>query len=343
MSVTIQHNISLLPYNTFQIDCVAQDFCAVKTPKDIQELISQWVLNASNTVLILWGGSNILLMEETFDGLVIKNEILWREIIEETDTTVTVKIWAGENRNDIVHRAIGQGRAGCENLVSIPWSVWAAPMQNIGAYWIEVASLIDTVEAIDRTTWALITITNEQCQFGYRDSIFKQALKDTVIITAVTFTFTKWSPDYEPILSYGAVATQLTGKEPTPQAIASAVAAIRAEKLPDWKTIGTAGSFFKNPIIDNDTAQAVLQKHPDLVTFDAWPWQTKFSAGQLIDQAWCKGITQWSVGTYQNHALVLVNHGWGTGQELVALAKQIQSTVLEQFGIMLEPEVQLIS
>lgn len=340
---SIEHNISLLPFNTFAIDCLAKDFCVLDNQQQVALLVDEWLLTEETKLLVLGWGSNILLSNQQFDGLVIKNNILGKTIQTQTDTTITLKVWAGENRDAFVRWTIEQWYCGIENLISIPWSVWAAPMQNIWAYGVEVWTRISEVEAVHIGSGEKRTLSKEACDFWYRDSIFKHALKWKVIITSVTFILEKYSPDnYEPVISYWAIKDRIEWKTLDPALVAKTIAAIRASKLPDWTKIGTAWSFFKNPILSTDEANEITIRHPDLVTYDAGPWLKKFSAWQLIDLSWLKGITQWAVGTYDNHALVLVNHGWWTGQELLALSKHIQQTVQENFWVLIEPEVNII-
>lgn len=341
--MVIEHDISLLPYNTFAVDCIAKEFCVISSAEECQLLIQKKILTRDKSYLIIWWWSNILLLSQQFEGLVIKNAILGKTIDEKTTTHATITCWAWENRNDFVLWTIDQWFCGLENLISIPWSVGAAPMQNIGAYWIEVWTYIKHVEYLDIDTWVSHIITADECLFWYRNSIFKNDLQGQVIITSVTFTLPIYDQAYTPTLSYWVIKDRLAGQEITPKNIADTIAGVRAEKLPDWTTLWTAWSFFKNPIMPESKANSVLEKHPDLVTYPSWTWMIKFSAGQLIDRAWLKWIQQWSVGTYNNHALVLVNHWWWTWKDIAALATYIHNTVKEKYGISLESEVNYIS
>ena len=348
----IQANISLLPYNTFHLDCTAEQFCEISSIQDIHDLLTFTDLSTTN-FLVLWWGSNILLTQPTYTWLVIKNNILGKEITEQSPTHTTLTVWAGENRNEFVLRAIDQWYTGIENLISIPGNVWAAPMQNIWAYGVEVKDTIVSVSGIyllphrDHQPWDSFTLTSQQCEFGYRESIFKHALKGKLIITHVTFKLEIYSPEsYTPNLSYGKVQEELDNASistPTPGDIATTIAAIRASKLPDWTEIGTAGSFFKNPIISNDQRLVMHDQFPSLRWFPQWDGTVKLSAGQLIDLAWCKGLQHGNVCVYHLHALVLTNPGNGTGEELVQLAEIIQDRVEKKFGILLNPEVNFVS
>lgn len=346
----IQSDISLKSYNTFHLDCVAKLFVAISNPSEFLELMKTLQFK-ENERFVLGGGSNILLTKERFEGIVIKNEIMWKEILESEEWFVVIKVGAGENRDDFVQRAIDEWYRGIENLVSIPWNVWATPMQNIWAYGVEAKEIIESVEWIDYSDLKNPIIKNRSnidCQFDYRDSIFKQSLKNKVFITHVTFLLHKYDPThYEPIISYWAISKELEStpqKKITPRLIADIVTAIRASKLPDRRVIWTAGSFFKNPIVEKAKYEILIDKNPKINAHlhDPATSSYKLNAGQLIELSELKWITQWAVGTYKNHALVLVNHGGGTGEQLLALAELIQSRVHDNYGIKLEPEVNLI-
>ena len=364
----IQENVSLLSYNTFQVECTARYFVEVESVQQLQELIQTDIFQ-NNRHLVLGWWSNILLTSPNFDGIVIKNSILWKEIIAQDDTSVTIKVGWWENRNDFVERTLDRWYCWLENLISIPWSVGAAPMQNIWAYWVEVKSTIDRVEAISMSLnnginlenlglGGLISLTNEACQFAYRSSIFKTDLKNNVFITHVIFKLPTYNPaTYQPDISYGAIQKQLEEQhiqDPTPQQVASIVASIRASKLPDLTKIWTAGSFFKNPIVEQEVYNNLKEQYNNLVAFPIQDESclnsqfsildspVKLSAGQLIDLTGLKWITHWSVGTYNNHALVLVNHGWWTWTDIQQLASYIQEKVELKFWLFLEPEVNYI-
>lgn len=346
----MQTDINLRPYNTFHLDCTAKLFVTITNHVDFLEVVKSKEFQ-DNKCFILGGWSNILLTKERFDGIVIKNEIMGKEIVEHGEWFVVIKVGAGENRDEFVQRAIDQGYCGIENLVSIPGNVGAAPMQNIWAYGIEAKAIIESVEGIDYSDSmqpVFKTRSNQECLFGYRDSIFKQELKSKVFITHVTFILPIYDPvDYHPVVSYGALKEKLEGVSAnniTPRLIADTISAIRASKLPDRTVLGTAGSFFKNPIVDKETYEFLTEKNPKINghLHDNATQSYKLNAWQLIELSELKGITQWAVGTYKNHALVLVNHGWGTGEQLLELAQYIQSTVYEKFKVTLEPEVNLV-
>lgn len=295
----------------------------------------------------MWWGSNMLLTQERFDGLVIHNQLLGRNILHEEDDFVVVRVGAGEVWHDFVMRTVLQGRGGVENLALIPGSVWAAPMQNIGAYGVEVKDVIEFVEYVDLSDGSTHILDNSSCQFGYRDSAFKHDLKEETFISHVVFklykTIGKWYQlqlDYKDI-QQEIVARELDIAQLSVHNVADMITAIRRRKLPDWTQIGTAGSFFKNPIVSVHEFQRLKGKDALLVGYEVFGW-IKLSAGQLIELAGLKGIEKWSVGTYKNHALVLVHHGWGKGSDIVDLAKDIQDAVHAKFGVWLDPEVNYI-
>ncbi len=344
--MNIEKNVNLKQYNTFQFPCIVDSFVAITSTEQFCELLSQEEYKNAKKKLYLWWWSNILLTKDRFEWLVIKNEILWKEIINENDTAVTLRIWWWENRDAFVQRSIEQWYCWIENLISIPWSVWAAPMQNIWAYGVEVQSVIDSVEYIDSESWKSIkTLENDQCKFCYRHSIFKETLKGKAFITHVTITLQKYNPEtYTPHIKYWAIQERLsTHSWPiTPTLVAETIASIRESKLPNRQTLWTAWSFFKNPVLPNDVAEEILAKHDNLVSYPSIPWHTKLSAWQLIDLAWCKWINKWTVWTYEKHALVLIHKWWGKWEEIVRLANEIIETVKGKFWVTLTPEVNYI-
>lgn len=295
----------------------------------------------------MWWGSNMLLTQERFDGLVIHNQLLGKDTLHEEEDFVVVRVGAGEGWHDFVMRTVLQGRGGVENLALIPGSVWAAPMQNIGAYGVEVKDVIEFVEYVDLSDGSTHILDNSSCQFGYRDSVFKRDLKENAFISYVVFklykTIGKW---YQLQLDYKDIQVEmeqrwLAVEQISVKDVADMITVIRRRKLPDWTQIGTAGSFFKNPVVSVEEFQKLKDKEPVLVGYEVVGW-IKLSAGQLIELAGLKGIEKWSVGTYKNHALVLVHHGWGKGSDIVNLAQEIQHTVHAKFGVWLDPEVNYI-
>ncbi len=339
----IQTNKSLHDYNSFHFDVEAAYFVTIASVEDIQVLIQEEVF-CNNRKLIVWGGSNMLLTQDRFDGIVIHNAIMGREIMYEDDSHIVLRVWAGEVWHDLVMRTVGQWRWWLENLALIPGSVGAAPMQNIGAYGVEAKDVIEFVEYVDLSDGSTHVLDNGSCAFGYRDSIFKRELKDKAFISSVVIRLHKTNHqlklDYKDIQQE--IATRwLDEDQLSVELVAAMITEIRRRKLPDWKQIGTAGSFFKNPVVNIVEFQRLKTQEDSLVWYEVADGM-KLSAGQLIELAGLKWIEKWSVWTYKNHALVLVHHGWGKGSDIVALAKDIQDTVYAKFGVWLDPEVNYV-
>ncbi|HMS91797.1 MAG TPA: UDP-N-acetylmuramate dehydrogenase [Candidatus Absconditabacterales bacterium] len=337
----IQEQFSLKAYNTFAVDVLADFFVEVYTEQDIFDLISLDVF-ATHPHLILGAGANIL-FTKNYPGLVIKIDLLGKEIVQEDTDNVWVKVGAGEDRHEFIMRSLEHGYVGGENMVLIPGQVGSAPVGNIGAYGKETKDIVYEVEGIDIVTKEKKVRTNAECQFGYRESIFKHALQDKIIITAVTFVFTKESPEYIPNIQYADIQHRIVaqGLDPlsiTAQEVADSIITIRESKLPDRRKIGTAGSFFKNPIITQKEYDLLLQKYPE-IKGNAVSDKIKLSAGQLIELAGYKGKQVGAVATYVKHALIIVNMGGASGAEVRAFAQSIQAKVKEMFDVTLEPEV----
>lgn len=357
--IDIHKHISLKPYNTFAVDVQADFFVEVQNEQDIFDLISTDVF-ATQPRLILGGGANILFTKD-YEWLVVKVSLLGKNIVKEEENMVYVEVWAGENRHELMMRSLQQWYVWGENLVSIPGNTWSAPVGNIGAYGKEAKDIISAVEWIDIVTKEKKVRSNSQCKFGYRDSIFKHELKDAIIITAVTFVFQKQSSEYVPNIQYKDIQEHITlaEKDPTTisaQEVAHIIITIREGKLPDRTKIGTAWSFFKNPVIEKEQFESLVVKYPQLkwneVLTTTWTLETinwkleienwkliKLSAGQLIELAGYKGRTEWSVGTYEKHALIIVNRGGASGPAIRAFAQAIQQKVFQLFWVKLEPEV----
>ncbi len=347
--IYIQKNVSLKSYNTFAVDVQTDFFVEVKYEQEIFDLISTDVF-ASQPHLILGGGANILFTKD-YHGLIIKNSLMGKTIIKEENNLVYVNIWAGENWHETMMWSLEQWFVWGENLVLIPGNVWSAPVGNIGAYGKEAKDIIYEVEGIDLTTGQKKTRSNSACAFGYRDSIFKNTLKNKVIITAVTFVFEKQSANYVPNIQYNDIQNLIWERnidptEITALQVANLIIEIREKKLPDRTKIGTAGSFFKNPVVTKDQYEQLLLKYPQLKWNEVhgsefWILNSAFklSAGQLIELAGFKGKTIGNVGTYQHHALIIVNNGGASGLEIRAFAQSIQKKVKEMFDVQLEPEV----
>ncbi len=338
--MNIQHAVSLKPYNTFGIDVSAELFCEVSGTDELAAVLKQ-NQGAAKSLLIIGGGSNLLLTKD-FKGLVIKNSIKGIQVIHEEEDYVLVRAGAGESWHQFVLYCIEHKLAGVENLSLIPGNVGAGPMQNIGAYGVELKDVFQELEAIRISDLQQKTFRKEECNFGYRESVFKKELKGQYIITSVTFKLTK-----KPVFNtrYGAIETELQRmgvKELSIKAISDAVIHIRQSKLPDPAVLGNSGSFFKNPEISIQQYEAVKAAHPGLVAYPAGEGQMKIAAGWLIEQCGWKGKRVGNAGSHKDQALVLVNYGGATGQEIYALALEIQRSVQEKFGITIEPEVNVI-
>lgn len=339
--ISIEKNVSLLPFNTFAIDAKAKLFCVVRSVADVQSLI-QSDLFKKEKHLILGGGSNLLLTKDV-DALVIKNEIEEINVVAESDDTITLDVGSGENWHEFVMYCVDRGFGGVENLSLIPGTVGAAPMQNIGAYGVEIKSLIDKVNVIELKTGKLSSLTNEECNFGYRESIFKHQYKGLYMISCVTLTLTK--RNHRLNTSYGAISDILTLQgidTPTIRGISNAVISIRQSKLPDPAKIGNAGSFFKNPSVSSDILDAIKKSYPNIPSFNDSHGLFKIPAAWLIEQCGWKGKTISNIGVHQHQALVLVNYGGGNGSDIWQLAMNIQSSVKDKFNITLQPEVNVI-
>ncbi len=335
----IEENVSLKNFNTFGIEAKARYFVEINHEQDLTELFMdpQW---QQTERLILGGGSNMLLVSD-FDGLVIRLNIRGIEHRINHDT-VFVEAGAGEVWNELVNYCVDHNFAGMENLSLIPGSVGASPIQNIGAYGVELKDVFESCRAFEIATGQIKTFSKEDCRFGYRESVFKSELKGKYIITSVKFRLSL-TPKLN--LSYGAIEQELTNRgimHPTIKQVSQVVAAIRVSKLPDPSTIGNSGSFFKNPMIPQSQFSAIQQQYPQIAHYPAGENQVKLAAGWLIEQCGWKGKVVGHTGTWKNQALVLVNHGNATGQEIYNLSSQIIDSVYTKFGVMLEREVNII-
>ncbi len=336
----IEKNIPLKPFNTFGIAVNANYFIEINDEIELISILKNDKYKALPK-LILGRGSNVLFTSD-YQGLVIKNAILGIETIAEDDDSVVLKVGAGEIWHQLVVYAVDKGYGGIENLSLIPGTVGAAPMQNIGAYGVEVKDVFESLEALNKETLKIETFRFEDCQFGYRQSIFKNKLKDKYIITAVSLKLSK-----HPILntSYGAIEEILASEgitSPTIKEVSQAVIKIRQSKLPDPTEIGNAGSFFKNPTIGAIDYEGLKAEYPEIPGYEQPNNAVKVPAGWLIENCGWKGKTLGEIGVHKNQALVLVNYGNGKGVDLKNLALDIQQSVSEKFGIELEMEVNVI-
>lgn len=330
------HNHPLKNLNTFGISANAENFANFNSIEELKRLLE----NAKQPLMILGGGSNILLTQN-IKGSILKNEIFGIDIIEEDNKSVTVKVGGGVVWHDFVSWSIERNLGGLENLSLIPGSVGAAPMQNIGAYGSEIKSVFKQLEAVNIESKELKIFENKDCQFGYRTSIFKTQLKNKYVICSVTFRLNKYT---EFNTSYGAIEDELRdmGEITSLKSISQAVINIRSRKLPDPNIIGNSGSFFKNPTISNIEFQSLKKDFPLIVGYPNGDNETKVAAGWLIEQAGWKGFRDGDAGVHKNQALVLVNYGNAKGKDILNLAKKIQDSVEQKFGIRLIPEVNIL-
>ena len=334
-------NVNLKPYNSFGFDAVAKHFAEINEVDDLQTLIRNGDLQRKKT-LILSGGNNILFQNEVFDGIVVYINTKGIEILREEGKEVVVRAQAGEDWPEFVRFCVEKGWHGVENLAHIPGKVGAAPVQNIGAYGMELKDSFLCCEAMDLTTGETKVFTKEECRFGYRESVFKNELKGKYIITSVDFLLKKDAPLN---LEYGNIKAYLEQngiERPTLQQLHDAICAIRDAKLPDVEQIGSAGSFFKNPVIDRAQFEALQKDYPTMPHYDEPNGKVKVPAGWLIEQAGWKGWRDEHVGVYEKQALILVHYGGGKGQDIVELAHRIQDSVEEKFGIRISPEVNFV-
>lgn len=330
------HDLTRL--NTMGVQAQCKYFAEVSNVEELKHVLREY---PDEKLLVLGGGSNIL-FASYYDGLVIRNGIEGKRVIAEDDSYVRIQCGAGEDWHELVMWSIDQGWGGLENMALIPGSVGAAPIQNIGAYGKELESVFVELQAYDIATHDMRTIEADECEFGYRDSIFKGRFKGKFVITSVTLKLNK-VPEVD--LSYKALKQYLDDqgiKEPDQQDVARAVIAIRRSKLPDPAEIGNTGSFFKNPVVPEEDFEMLREQYPD-IPFYIVEDGIKIPAAWMIDQCGWKGERRGDAGVHEKQALVLVNHGSATGQEILDLASEIKRSVKASFGIMLETEVNIIS
>jgi UDP-N-acetylmuramate dehydrogenase len=337
----IQENISLKPYNTFHINTTARYFTKFTSVPELEEVITFPASKKITNTLILGGGSNILLTQD-YDGLVAKNEIKGIEVVKEDAEHFYLKAGAGENWHQFVLYCIQNNYAGVENLSLIPGSVGASPMQNIGAYGVEIKDVFYELEGYDLENRKARNFSTKECEFGYRESIFKRKYKDKFIITSVTFRLDK-VPKYN--TSYGAIKQELEKmgvEELSISAVSQAVINIRQSKLPDPAIIGNAGSFFKNPTISTEQFETLQRQFPDIVGYTVSNKEVKLAAGWLIEQCGWKGYRKGDAGCHAQQALVLVNYSNANGIDIYDLSTKIMNSVEEKFDVFLEREVNII-
>ena len=335
----ILSQFSLKNHNTFGIEAKAKQFVAVHTITELKKVLEE---NKNQKKFILGGGSNMLLTKD-IDALVIHIDLKGKKIVDENDDYVWVESQAGETWHDFVLWTIEQDFGGLENMSLIPGNVGTTPVQNIGAYGTEIKDTFVSCDAMNIETQEIRTFSHAECNFGYRESIFKHEVKDQYIITSVTYKLTK--RNHKINTSYGDITAELAKNNitnPTLKDVSNAVIAIRKSKLPDPKELGNSGSFFKNPIVLKSDFEKIHANFPEMKFYEVSPTEVKVPAGWLIEQAGFKGKRFGDAGIHKNQALVLVNYGNATGQEILAVSKDIQQTVFEKFGIHIEAEVNVI-
>jgi len=338
--MNIIENYPLLKLNTFGIDVKAKYFTSINT---INELIEVTKTNVFKDLelLILGGGSNILFTKD-FDGLVILNNIKGKEIIDQNQQSIFLKIGAGENWHELVMYCVDNGWGGIENLSLIPGNTGTAPMQNIGAYGVEIKETFIELEALEISSGKIVKFNNSDCEFGYRESVFKNKMKNQYIILNITLELKK-----NPVLNinYGDVKAILESqniKNPDIKEVSNAIISIRQSKLPDPKKIGNSGSFFKNPIVSLNLLELIKKKYPNVVNYEINENEFKIAAGWLIERAGWKGKKFNNYGIHEKQALVLVNYGLANGMEIFELSEKIILDIKDKFGITLEREVNII-
>ena len=338
--MNIIENYPLLKLNTFGIDIKAKYFTSINT---INELIEVTKTNVFKDLelLILGGGSNILFTKD-FDGLVILNNIKGKEIIDQNQQSIFLKIGAGENWHELVMYCVDNGWGGIENLSLIPGNTGTAPMQNIGAYGVEIKETFVELEALEISSGKIVKFNNSDCEFGYRESVFKNKMKNQYIILNITLELKK-----NPVLNinYGDVKAILESqniKNPDIKEVSNAIISIRQSKLPDPKKIGNSGSFFKNPIVSLNLLELIKKKYPNVVNYEINENEFKIAAGWLIERAGWKGKKFNNYGIHEKQALVLVNYGLANGMEIFELSEKIILDIKDKFGIKLEREVNII-
>ena len=345
----VEHNVPLQAYNSFGIVAKARELVRVRTPEDLSALLAD-PARAAAPMFVLGGGSNIVLTGDV-KAIVLKVEVMGRRVVDDGPRAIVVEAGAGENWHDFVTWTLDQGLPGLENLALIPGSVGATPVQNVGAYGVELQDRFESLDAIDLHTGRIFTLDAAQCAFGYRDSVFKHVappagedgaagfgLAGRALILRVRFRLPKpWRPELTYLdLQRRMAETGVT--QPTARQVYDWVCAIRAAKLPDPRVIGNAGSFFKNPTVTPEQCQDIIAREPNIVHYPMPDGSVKLAAGWLIDACGWKGKSVGQAGVYEKQALVLVNRGGATGGEVVTLARAIQTSVYERFGIRLEPE-----
>ncbi len=337
--IRFEENFPLKDYNTFGLEAKAKYFFDFTEEEDLPYFLSSFEKWQDSKLLLLGGGSNLLFVHD-FDGLVIHPNVPGINVIREDKNNVWLEVGSGENWDEFVEFCVCHGYCGIENLSLIPGNVGAAPVQNIGAYGVEVQDFVETVKGFDLKTFDLYEIPASECQFAYRDSIFKNRLKGRFVVTSVIFKLDKFA-DYK--LKYGDLKEEVErrGGESLKN-VRDAVIAIRQSKLPEPDEMGNAGSFFKNPIVENELVEKLKSEYPKIPVYSVDESKSKLAAGWMIDQCGWKGYRDGDAGVHKDQALVLVNYGNATGAQLVDLSDKIRKSVLDKFGVSLHPEVNVV-
>ena len=337
--LNFKENYCLKRYNTFGVEAKAKFFISFKSTAELKNIIeSEIYINNKN--FILGQGSNILITKD-YDGLIIHNKITGIRILEENKNNILVEVGAGVNWHEFVTWSVEKELSGIENLALIPGTVGASPVQNIGAYGMEVKNSITKVHAFEIQKGKNKIFSNKECKFKYRDSIFKNKLKDKIIITKVEFKLLKNAINNT---SYGNILEELNALniKPSPKNISQAVINIRNRKLPNPTELGNSGSFFKNPIVSSIKFKNLKRKFPEIVGYKISESETKIAAGWLIENAGLKGYRQGDAGVHKNQALVLVNYGTASGKDIMHLAQKVQNIIIKKYGVYIIPEVNII-
>jgi UDP-N-acetylmuramate dehydrogenase len=336
----VEQKFSLQKYNTFALDVRAKYYIEIHNEQDVLDFLDSRNF-ASEKLFILGGGSNVLFLDD-FDGVVLNYTSQNVQVVSENQQQVTIKVDAGIAWHKLVEFALQNGFYGLENLALIPGRVGGAVVQNIGAYGVELKEFVESVSGINLRTGEFETFDNAHCRFAYRNSIFKSKFKNTLIITRLNLKLSKIPRVNILYKDLQNVFNKDGNIEPNPKYVFETVCSLRRSKLPDVKLLPNCGSFFKNPIVDETAHQLLKGKHPDLVSFPTATGQFKVSAGWLIEKAGWKGRRIGNVGTYDRHALIIVNYGAKKGSEIYEFADTIRSDVFEKFGILLENEVEIV-
>lgn len=332
----IESGVSLKPYNTFGLPAVAQTLVRIGGDADVRRVVDHPQLGRAPK-FILGGGSNIVLTRD-MPQVVLKVEVKGIRLVETREHAWIVEAGAGESWHELVVWTLAHGLPGLENMALIPGTVGAAPVQNIGAYGVELKDRFESLDAVDLVTGRSVTLGPSICAFGYRDSVFKHSLANRSVITRVRLRLPR---PWQPVVGYLDIARRMHDEgvtAPTPQQVADWVCAIRRAKLPDPATIGNAGSFFKNPVVSPEQCRDIIGRDPEIVHYPLPDGTIKLAAGWMIDACGWKGKTVGQAGVYEKQALVLVNRGGAIGSEVMTLARAIQESVYGRFGIRLEPE-----